>query len=611
MKNIRSKLIMIVLIMFSFTFFMSIDSTKAIYRETKSTTISLSVVNTSDYTVTFVTNSSGTSVPSRNISPNQAVGILPVLTETNRNFAGWYDENDNRVTHQTLITRNTTLHAKWTNIVCRRVTDSLKLHTETCVSGGCVAGSNASGFHANDIITYGAVGDGVPISGDAYDCDVNYDGTFDDTESDNKTYTERFYFVREKTNSNIENSAVMYYSTSFDANGRDDRVTDKSDGSYHYTLAETYLPTITTPTTATAWDNPLLVDFDGNGKVSRFASMDDLEAVCGPVTLASTSYFASCQKWFWFENSRFQNANKGRAGIWLEYETGDTKYHRIHTQSFDVMEVEESSENMARPAIEIPMSALEGYYDEDRFTLSFNTYPNDPNPLTAVKRYRGQQVGTLPTPTREHYTFVGWYTDSGLQNAVDPTTLVSSNMTLYADWTEDQQVTITMYLDGGTISGITLDNNDQFTIYSGDNLSTLADPTKSGYTFDGWYTDSGFNTSFDKTAAITTDIDLYAKWEEVLIPQVTITMYLDGGSISGITLDNNNQFTINYGDNLSTLQNPTKTGYIFQGWYTDSGFNTSFNKTAAITSNLSLYAKWEAGNYEARIGNTFYATLAS
>ena len=52
MKNIRLMLLMI-LVMFSCTFLLSIDKSKAIYRETKSTTVYVSVTNNSSVTVTL------------------------------------------------------------------------------------------------------------------------------------------------------------------------------------------------------------------------------------------------------------------------------------------------------------------------------------------------------------------------------------------------------------------------------------------------------------------------------------------------------------------------------------------------------------------------------
>ena len=394
MKNSKLKLLFIVLVMFSFTFLLSFGKTKAIYREVKSTTINLSVIaSPTSYTVTFVPNNGG-SIPSRSIEPNQAVGVLPIPTKANSNFLGWFDGNGQRVRHTTLITSDTTLTARWTDVVCKRVTDKNNLHTETCVStGGCVT----AGITAGDPITYGAVGDGVPVAGDAYDCDVDNNGTFDAKESDNKTFTERFYFVRSKINSGSEDSAVMYYSTSFDANGRNNRSQSANDiGSYGYDDALTHLPS------DTLWSNPSLLDVDGNGGVSRLLTIDDIESVCGTISTKQVSYFRSCQKMFWFENSRFQSNTLGRSGIWVE--KNNNIYYRIHAHSFylDIPDKGAASENTTRPVMEIPMSVLEGYYDEDRFTVSFVTYQGDTNQPADVKRYRGEALGTLPTVTREH-----------------------------------------------------------------------------------------------------------------------------------------------------------------------------------------------------------------
>ena len=500
MKSIKLKLLIIVLMMLSCAFLLPINKTKAIYREVKTTTLNLTISDA--YTVQFDSRG-GTSVQTRYIQPNDPVGTLPIPTKTGSNFAGWYDSNNQRVRHSTLITADTQLHAEWTDVICKRVIDENDLHTETCLTnGGCTKGS---GIGLNNPITYGSVGDLVPVAGDAYNCDVDYDGTFDAKESDNKTFIERFYFVRSKANSGFEDSAVMYYSTSYDDHGRDPRTQSNSDiDSVDYLTAETFLPT------SSEWDNPGIIDLDGNGKVSRFVSIDDMESVCGTIVTGQTSYFATCGKWFWFENTRFQAKALGRAGIWMEYPGTGTTYYRIHTESFNIGTVEDSSLNMARPVIEIPMSALEGYYDEDRFTISFSTYNNDPDPIDGVKRYRGEEIGSLPTPTRSGYTFVGWCTDPSLQNPVDPTALVSGNMTLYADWvsTAVQTVTVTLHLNDGTISGVT----SPITMDSGDLLDDLPDPTKTGNAFLGWYLDGEFSTPFDDTQPITTDIDLYAKW---------------------------------------------------------------------------------------------------
>ena len=50
------------------------------------------------------------------------------------------------------------------------------------------------------------------------------------------------------------------------------------------------------------------------------------------------------------------------------------------------------------------------------------------------------------------------------------------------------------------------------TVEDGNKVTKPADPTASGYTFKGWYTDSTFQTAFDFDTAIHADTTLYAKW---------------------------------------------------------------------------------------------------
>ena len=495
------KNILLIIIFFSFFAVLKTpDKTYSIYRETLHTTINLTVVDANGFTVTFDSRG-GSNVQSRLVQPNQAVGTLPIPTKTGSNFAGWYDSNNQRVRHTTLITADTELHAVWTDIVCRLVTDSSNLHTETCASsGGCVT----AGISSGSTITYGTIGDGDPEAGDAYNCDVDYDGVYDSKESDNKTFIERFYFVREKVNGGSENSAVMYYSTSFDSSGRNNRSQNDSDiVSKDYTTALSYLPS------STLWDNPSLIDLDGNGSVSRLLTIDDLESVFGPIVTKNTNYLKTGSKWFLYENSRFQSNTLGRSGIWIE-KNNDT-YYRIQVHSFylDIPDKGASSENTTRPVIEIPMSSLEGYYDEDRFTIDFNTFAGDANVPASIEKYRGEVIGTLPTPTRDNHTFINWYTDSNFENVVDPTALVSGNITLYAKWEANSGIQVTLELDGGTISGVT----SPIILNSGDTIDNLPDPEKPGMTFLGWYTDEDFENEFDPSVPITSSMTLYAKWE--------------------------------------------------------------------------------------------------
>lgn len=443
MKNIQLKLLISFLIVFSCALLWSINGTKAIYKEVKGTTISMSVVDpSSNHTVTLQLNDGTGNYSTVVKAYNAEMGSdLFTPTRTNYNFMGWYDTNNRRIYPDEQITSDVVFHAVWSKIVCKKVGNINNLNTETCVgSNGCLT-SNV-GYAANDTITYGSIfGDGSPVFGDAYDCDVYYNSnsdTFDETDEYGK-HIERFYFIREKENNGGENTAVLIYYTSFDSNGRVDSQHKSKDniGSTHYDDALTWLPTSTT------WTNPGLVDFDSQGKISRFLSVDDLVSMCGNLSgsgTGNTSYFINCfggnkQNWFLFENSRFQSDNLGRAGIWLE--TDGVKYYRIHTGSISVMNFSNGndSDNTARPVIEIPMSALDGFINADRYTVSFETH--DGTSVSSFRRYEGEMIGTIPSTTRENYIFDGWYatySNGVYSNPVSSSTVVHSDLVLHAKW---------------------------------------------------------------------------------------------------------------------------------------------------------------------------------
>jgi uncharacterized repeat protein (TIGR02543 family) len=76
------------------------------------------------------------------------------------------------------------------------------------------------------------------------------------------------------------------------------------------------------------------------------------------------------------------------------------------------------------------------------------------------------------------------------------------------DGTEDTYL-ITLETNGGTTIG-------SITVDEGTTLTLPSEPTKEGYTFDGWYMDADFTTIFDATMNITDNLTLYAKWTEII-----------------------------------------------------------------------------------------------
>ena len=425
MKNKQLKLLIVILIFFLCLFIGKYGISYAIYRDVLNTKVYLSILDpNTTYTITL--NTDGGDIETTKIykTINEPIGLLPTPTKTNYNFIGWYTTSGDKISSDMPVTSDITLVAHWAPVVCKKATLSSPLHTETCKSDGYCknvmyynSDNTISYYSAGNTITYGTYPDeGNPLSGYAYDCDVIGNGTY-----------ERFYFIRENTDNSTYDNAVLIYYTSVDANGN--KLLDSKTGTtYVYSDALNALPT------STLWGNTNLATFDG--KVARFPTLDDLDAACGAgaATVGNqTGYLDTCQ--FFMEHSRFQSSNMGRAGIWVQMY--NSNYYRIHTQSREVQIPDRgaSSDNTVRPVIEIPYNTLEGYKERNVYRVTFDSQGG--SHVNSITRYENQALGTLPTPTKEGYTFAGWFTDNeNYTTEVTSETLVTGTVTLYAKWTE-------------------------------------------------------------------------------------------------------------------------------------------------------------------------------
>jgi uncharacterized repeat protein (TIGR02543 family) len=121
-------------------------------------------------------------------------------------------------------------------------------------------------------------------------------------------------------------------------------------------------------------------------------------------------------------------------------------------------------------------------------------------------------------------------------------------------------------------------------------ISVLPTPTKTGYTFLGWYLDSSMNQLFDMDTIITDHLTLYAGWE---VTSYLLTFQSFDGTIV-------NQETVLHGSSLedaTALITPSREGYTFAGWTLDESNSQAIDPAALVTGNLTLYAKWEINHY--------------
>ena len=196
--------------------------------------------------------------------------------------------------------------------------------------------------------------------------------------------------------------------------------------------------------------------------------------------------------------------------------------------------------------------------------------------------------GDLPTPTRAGYTFNGWYTaaSGGTKVTASTTVAITSAQTLYARWTANMY-TVTFNANGGSVSptskSVTYDST----------YGDLPAPVRAGYTFNGWYTAATGGTSVVAGTKVTaaSNHTLYAQWTA---NQYTVTFNANGGSVTpagkSVTYDST------YGD----LPVPTRTGYDFDGWYTEAsgGTGVAAGTKVTVAGSQTLYAQWTPKMYK-------------
>jgi len=220
------------------------------------------------------------------------------------------------------------------------------------------------------------------------------------------------------------------------------------------------------------------------------------------------------------------------------------------------------TENLSIPKNTIDTVDLTAHWKINKYTITFDT--DGGSSVGPITQDYNTEVAEPEEPTKEGYTFGKWVDDRG-QEVTFPMDMPAKDVTIKATWTINQY-TITFDTVGGTaIAPIKQDYNTTVT--------APADPTKTGYTFDGW----------DKEIPATMpaeNVTIKAQWT---INQYTITFDTDGGSaVAAITQD--------YNTAVTAPTAPTKTGYTFAGWDAEIPANMP-------AENVTITAKWNINQY--------------
>lgn len=231
---------------------------------------------------------------------------------------------------------------------------------------------------------------------------------------------------------------------------------------------------------------------------------------------------------------------------------------------------------------------------------------NGGNAITEQTVRTGEKVTKPDDPVKFGFEFAGWYSDSFLKQAYDFDAAVTKNITLYARWrdTGNGSAGGSTYVPSTnpspspspspTVYTVTFDSRGGSAVASQDvekdgKVAQPEDPTRAGYTFDGWYTEANDGQKFDFNTAVIGNITLYAHWiaSGGDNENYRITFDLNDGS-SGVYQVQ----TLRAGATVTRPSEPMRNRYRFTGWYTEPAALTEYDFGAPVVSDLTIYAGW-------------------
>ncbi len=250
------------------------------------------------------------------------------------------------------------------------------------------------------------------------------------------------------------------------------------------------------------------------------------------------------------------------------------------------------------------------------YKIIFNSNGGSGGQVNPVMVKAGESLPKITSnpPKKAGYTFLGWY-DSinegtmyyNANGASQIKFTKSSNVTLYAHY-KANKYKITFNINGGSGS---VPSGVEATYGSKVPSINKNIPTRSGYTFLGWYDNRDYTkgisyySSKNESAVIYSkeeDIVLYAGWSKNAVPTYIVTFNANGGS-GGQT----SSISVKKGSSMPQISktSPAKTGYIFNGWYDSiSGGTQYYNSSCDGVRNYdkstgtTLYAQYTAITYK-------------
>ena len=222
-------------------------------------------------------------------------------------------------------------------------------------------------------------------------------------------------------------------------------------------------------------------------------------------------------------------------------------------------------------------------------------------PITTDPKDLGEDETTTfdapSDPSREGYKFLGWnmQQDGKGQKFESGKTSISKPTTVYAQWQWDaKKITVTFNENGGDTKA---DPASQAKTTDPDHTSFTFDlpqtnPTRAGYTFDGWYTEPEGGQPFTNQTEVSQDTTVYAHWKWNAT-DIKVTFDDNGAGLDGYPQTETKTTEPGHTSFTFECPTPTREGYEFLGWNTDkNGNGDAFDSKTEVSESKTVYAQW-------------------
>ena len=151
-----------------------------------------------------------------------------------------------------------------------------------------------------------------------------------------------------------------------------------------------------------------------------------------------------------------------------------------------------------------------------KYTVTFNANGGTLSGSSTVEIEEGKKITGAPTASKDGYTFSGWFDAATGGDEINLSTYtVTADVTLYAQYTKENEPEVTTYTVTFDANGGTLSGNSTVTVEEGKKITGAPTASKDGYTFDGWFDAATGGNKIDlSTYTVTSNVTIYAQYKE-------------------------------------------------------------------------------------------------